>query len=810
MKYIKPLVLAILTVAFVWALNTKIGAAPPFGKFLDPFHGFWQNAEKVGKFNQADVDLPGLKGKVDVYYDDRLVPHIFAENDEDLYYMQGYVTAQHRLWQMEFQTYAASGRISEILGKNDKVQAFDREKRRTGMVFGAKNSLIRINEEPETKKILTAYTAGINSYINSLSYKDLPIEYKLLDYKPEQWDMLKTALLLKYMAEMLTNMENDFELTNSYQLFGKEMTDMLFPDYIDTLESPIIPVGTAWDFEPEKQDSVPKIAAEGLIPASYATLDPKDPGTGSNNWAVAGSKTASGKPILCNDPHLGLNLPSIWYEMQLHAPGVNVYGVTLPGSPAIVIGFNDSIAWGVTNAGRDVKDWYSVKFKDSSRKEYWYDGKWAATKIVIDTIKIRGSEPLYDTIVYTHHGPVVYDKNFTGEFKERVGYALSWTAHMQSNEMITLHKLNRAKNFADYRDAIKTFACPGQNFVFASNAGDVAITQQGKFINRWPEMGRYVMDGSLPVTTWSKFIPAEQNAYVKNPPRGFVSSANQHPTDKSYPYYYSGGFEYYRNRRLNEELTRLDKITVKDMMKLQNDNYNMKAADLLPLFFKHIDRSKLSPEEKTILADIEKWDYYNNADVTAPSVFEAWWNGFQTTTWDEFADTTIILENPDIFITTNILRKNPNFVFFDIKKTAEKENAVDIITMSFKDAAKKVSEWKKEHGDKAYKWADYKATSVQHLTKIPAFSVFDVRNGGSKNILNATSERNGPSWRMVVQLGAEPEAYGIYPGGQSGNPGSPYYSSMIDDWAKGEYYKLNYYRKAPEKPMYKQTFKAGN
>jgi len=140
MKYIKPLVLAILTVAFVWALNTKIGAAPPFGKFLDPFHGFWQNAEKVGKFNQADVDLPGLKGKVDVYYDDRLVPHIFAENDEDLYYMQGYVTAQHRLWQMEFQTYAASGRISEILGKNDKLQAFDREKLRTGMVFGAKNS----------------------------------------------------------------------------------------------------------------------------------------------------------------------------------------------------------------------------------------------------------------------------------------------------------------------------------------------------------------------------------------------------------------------------------------------------------------------------------------------------------------------------------------------------------------------------------------------------------------------------------------------------------------------------------------------
>lgn len=807
MKFIKASILSLVAVALVVAFSNKLGPLPPIGKLLDPFHGFWQNAEKVGNYKDSGYDLPGLKGKVEVYYDDRLVPHIFAENDEDLYYMQGYITAKHRLWQMEFQTYAAAGRVSELIG--EKALNFDREKRRTGMVYGAKKSLERINEEPETKKILTAYTAGVNAYINSLSYKTLPVEYKLMDFEPEQWSLLKTALLLKYMAEMLTNMENDFEYTNALQLFGKETTDLLFPDYIDTLQSPIVPIGHTWDFQPEKLDSVPAIAAEGLIPSTYRKLDEKDPGTGSNNWAVSGSKTASGKPILCNDPHLGLNLPSIWYEMQLNAPGVNVYGVTLPGSPAIVIGFNDSIAWGVTNAGRDVKDWYSVKFKDDNRDEYWYNGQWVKTTKAIDTIKVRGGKDLYDTIVYTHQGPVVYDKSFGGKFKECVGYALSWTAHLPSNEMMTLHKLNRAKNFDAYRDAIKTFFCPGQNFVFASQSGDVAITQQGKFVNRWPGMGRYVMDGSTPLTGWTKFIPAEQNAYCKNPERGFVSSANQHPTDKTYPYYYGGGFEYYRNRRLNEELTRLNGITVKDMMKLQNDNYNMKAADLLPLFFKHIQREKLNADEKNILADVEKWDYYNNPDVSAPSVFEAWWKGFQALTWDEFADTTILLDDPDVFITTNILRKNPMFAFFDNKKTKEVETAPDVITQSFKEAAKKVVEWKKEHGDKPYLWADYKATSVVHLARIAPFSTYNVRNGGSKNILNATSERNGPSWRMVVQLGAEPEAYGIYPGGQSGNPGSPFYNNMIDKWSKGEYYKLNFFRKAPEKTMYKETFNPG-
>lgn len=808
MKFLKPILLILVTIILGVALNTKLGPLPPVGKLLDPFHGFWQNADKVGGEKNTDDNIVGLKGKVEVYYDDRMVPHIFAGNDEDLYFMQGYITAKHRLWQMEFQTFAASGRISELVG--EKGANFDREKRRTGMVYGAKKSLEQINNEPETKKILEAYTAGVNAYINSLSYKTLPLEYKLLDYTPEQWTMLKTALLLKYMAEMLTNMEDDFEITNALKLFGKETTDLLFPDYIDTLQSPIVPIGHKWEFAAEKVDSVPNMTPEGLVPATYRKLDPKDPGTGSNNWAVSGSKTASGKPILCNDPHLGLNLPSIWFEMQLNAPGVNVYGVTLPGSPAVVIGFNDSIAWGVTNAGRDVKDWYSVKFKDESRTEYWYNNQWVKSTITIDTIKVRGGKDIYDTIVYTHQGPIVFDKSFGGKFAECVGYALSWTAHLQSNEMITLHRLNRAHNFDGYREAIKTFMCPGQNFVFASASGDVAITQQGKFINRWPGQGRYVMDGSIPQTGWTKFIPMEQNAYCKNPERGFVSSANQHPTDETYPYYYNGGFEYYRNRRLNEELTRLNGITVKDMMKLQNDNYNMKAHDLLPLFFQHIQRDKLSPEEKTILADVEQWDFYNNPEVTAPSVFEVWWKGFQNLTWDEFNDTTIMLKYPDIFITTNILRKNPGYAFFDVKATPEKETAPDIITKSFKQAAAKVVEWKKEHGDKPYQWADYKATSVQHLAKLIPFSVMGVHNGGGRNILNATSERNGPSWRMVVALGAEPEAYGIYPGGQSGNPGSPYYSHMIDKWSKGEYYRLNFYKKAPEKPMYKETFNPAN
>src|SRR5665213_2621115 len=404
MKFTKAFISIAITAILIWALNTKFGATPPIGKFLNPVTGFWQNAESKHSAAAENLELPGLLGKVIIRYDEHRIPHIFAENDHDLYYAQGYVTAHDRLWEMDMQTRSASGRLSEIIGP--KALETDRYHRRMGMVYGAENTLRGIIKNPASKMMVTAYSDGVNGYIHSLAPKDYPIEFKLLDYAPEDWKPINCAFLLKLMSETLAGGSDQFAMTNDLKQFGAKTIDDLFPDY-PFHEDPIIPVGTKWDFKPLP---IPKPSSEFLAQLT-ANIKPNEKvdGIGSNNWVIGGSKTASGYPILANDPHLNLTFPSIWYQVQLSSPTVNVNGVSLPGAPGMVIGYNQNISWGVTNVDADVLDWYQIKFKDTTKNEYWYNNRWNPVKRRIEVINVRGEKPVIDTVLYTHHGPVVYE-----------------------------------------------------------------------------------------------------------------------------------------------------------------------------------------------------------------------------------------------------------------------------------------------------------------------------------------------------------------------------------------------------------------
>ena len=386
MKYIKFFFSLLLSFAAFYGLNNKFGSIPPMGKFLDPAHGIWQN-DQTENGNIAEVQLKGLKEGVTVHYDEHLIPHIFAENDSDLYFAQGYITAKHRLWQMEFQTHAAAGRISELIGR--AAVDFDKLQRRKGMVFGAENALAKMKEDPKTTQYVMAYADGVNAYIAQLNDADLPAEYKLLDYRPEAWTAKKTALLLMYMTDMLAGGDSDLEYTNFLRKYGKERFDLLYPDFFDTID-PVIPKERDWS----EWEVVPHEIPEGELPLDSIpeTLEKPDPDNGSNNWAVAPEKSYSGNAVLANDPHLGLKLPSIWYAMQLATPEKNTYGVSLPGALGIIIGFNNNISWGATNATRDVKDWYKIEFTDASRNTYRHDGKSKNTTKRIEEIKVRNND----------------------------------------------------------------------------------------------------------------------------------------------------------------------------------------------------------------------------------------------------------------------------------------------------------------------------------------------------------------------------------------------------------------------------------
>jgi penicillin amidase len=533
--WIKALVTLAASFALVWALDTKHGDVPPFGKLLSPYQGFWRNGEAKADFPERQtLSLPGLQQPVTVRYDDHRVPHIFALNDHDLYYAQGYLTARDRLWQMDFVSHVAAGRLAEIVG-SERLET-DRFFRRMGLGFGAKKSLAAAMAEPTTRTVLTAYSAGINAYIGSLTPATYPFEYKLLDYAPEPWEPLKSCLILKYMAFDLTGRSDDMRMSNALRKYGPAVMRDLFPDY-PTREDPVIPLGTPLDFQP-----LPVPAAPAGFLASMTEKVPinqPDPELGSNNFAVSGARSATGFPLLANDPHLQLNLPSIWYQVQLAAPGVNVYGVSIPGAPFAIIGFNEQVAWGVTNTYADVLDWYQLKFKDKAKREYWHDGRWKPVRRVLERIKVRGRPDRLDTVLYTHHGPVVYDHNEEPFLAQTpIGHAMRWTAHDAANEFRTFYGLNRAHTYADYTTALSSYGAPAQNFIFASNQQDIALWPNGRFPLKWPEQGKYILDGRDPTQDWQGWVPAAQNPHVKNPARGFVSSANQfsaRPAD--YPYY---------------------------------------------------------------------------------------------------------------------------------------------------------------------------------------------------------------------------------------------------------------------------------
>ncbi|CAH0997403.1 Acyl-homoserine lactone acylase QuiP [Emticicia aquatica] len=807
MKFVKFIVSLIAALGLTLLLNGPLGSIPALGRLFSPFEGFWQNGEDKTTLPPANLQLEGVNDEVNIVFDDNRVPHVFAKNDHDVYFAQGYLVARDRLWQMEFYTLAASGRLSEVVG--ERALELDRYNRRMGMADAAK----KVYENGKTNKIfdevLNAYSAGVNAYIKQLKYKDLPVEYKIIGYQPEEWSPYKTILMMMNMRNVLNGGSDDFRMTNALSKYGMDVVKDLFPDYPSN-ESPIIPTGTKWNFTPVSVPQTPaQITANLSTSESVAFNIPShSPEIGSNNWAVGGEKSATGLPILANDPHLQLTLPSIWYQMQLSTPTMNVYGACLPGAPGVVIGFNKDVAWGVTNVGSDVMDFYQIKFKNNSKKEYWYNGAWKPTTMRVEEFVVKGKkEPLKDTVYSTHHGPIVYniasEKNLNQNVP--VSHAMRWVAlEKDGTDLMAFYYLNRAKNYDDYRKALTYYIAPAQNFIFASNSNDIAITPNGKLPLKWKEQGKFIMDGSNPAHDWQGWIPTEQNPTVKNPSRGFVSSANQFSADPTYPYYLGWKFApSERAIRINERLEKMQKATIDSLRMLQNDNFNVEARRILPELIKILN-TDASLKNSSAYQTLAKWNMKNDANEIGATIFERWVREIRYAIWeDDFSmkNDKSPMNYPSRDRTWELIVKQPTAQWFDNTTTKDKhETMQDIVKSSFQASIDSLTKKFGPMNASTWAWTNVKSTDINHLGRLAGFGRQDIPNGGGSGIVNATTELNGPSWRMVVQLDKGwPKAYGLYPGGQSGNPASHFYDNMIDKWAKGELNELLFMKSKDEK-----------
>lgn len=775
MKYVLPIVLASLLLLSTLFLNGNISIGsyfPPLGKILNPHKGFWQNAERIAP--EQTIHTENITDEIKIVYDERYVPHIYAQNMEDVLFAQGYLEAQNRLFQMDMISRSVSGNLSEVIANNEAVFKKDIESVTKGHRKTAE-FLVSSFEKGLDSSYLHNYTKGANHFIKNLAKEDYPFEYKLMDFEPSLWSSKKSAYVLVSLADMLAGRADDFENNNLREILGPEMHAFLYADNFE-LKAPIVPKGTEYGFDvntdrfDKSMNSYGKIYKSDFQPNRIF-------GAGSNNWAVAEKKSKTQSPILANDPHLGLSLPSIWYELEVHTPDFHAHGVSVPGLAGFMIGFNEHVAWGMTNVGHDIKDFLKISYTDESKTKYVYGDSERSIEIRNELIKRRGAADHVEKVAHTIWGPIIHRQE-TGDF------ALHWLRAHQANvrEPMVYVDCMRSKSYEDFILHTSGHVSPAQNFLCVDKE-NIGIRPNGLFGAKQKGDGKFVKDGSIPDAGIDQYIPVQELPHVKNPERGFVSSANQRSTGSDYPYYYNGTFATYRAERIQELLEQREEFGIHEFKELQLDNFSIKARDFLPLFLEAVKNRSC----EDILDKLSAWDYRYTKDTQAGTAFYLWYSQYRKMIFDEFAAhrKDVYLKYPFDWKIYELSSQYPDHIIFDRVDTEKRETRNDIIQASFEKICADLEEMED------LSWSAYRPLQIPHVARISGLGRSGISVGGVGEALNATRSRFGPSWRMIVAMGDEVEAHGVYPGGQSGNPASKYYADMLQKWIDGEYYTLD-------------------
>lgn len=759
----------------------------------------------------GNISLPGLQKEVTVDRDGWGVPHIRAASAEDAAEAQGYVMAQDRLWQLDLLRRVARGQLSEILG--ERTLQIDKDFRMLGLGRVADREATTL--EPEPRKLLEAYARGVNEFIHQHAGA-LPLEFSLLGYKPQPWKPADTLAISGYMYRTLADTrEREINRARVAARVGVDRAKDLF-----SIESPLdhFVVGdpdnpndgsqrTATDpdddddddMQPDtvfkadlaksngdaSQNSAPDMTSElakSVVEFLRTSNNEIRAGLGSNNWVVSGAHTATGKPLLANDTHLELMLPSIWYQVHVTAPGWNVKGFALPGSPMVIIGHNDRIAWGFTNNGADVLDLYIETFNPSAPDEYRVKGSWAKAQIIDEVIRVKGRPDEHLQAIVTRHGPIVHREG------DRA-YAMRWTATEPGGLANSYTWLGKARNWKEFREAMKHVWGPAQNAVYADVEGNIGYIMAARVPMRKKGHGEVPVPGDTDDYEWTGYIPFEQLPQALNPDSGLIATANARVVGPNYKAYLTDRWEEpYRTARIYDLLHDRRDLRVEDMLKVQTDTYSYPHVFLAEQLLAAAKTVKpKDPRAQRLIEGLKDWNGIADANSAEISFLFAVRNSALRLVLEPVLgeDTALYQWRSTTFL-QRTLTDRPSKWLPTVYKTYD-----ELLVAAADDAVKKLSQNSGSERVDDWAWKNFNSLDMFHPLGhnglLKAFlSITGKPQSGTIYSVRAASKTHGPAMRFVANPANWDESILLIPSGESGQPGSSHYSDQFSDWYEGK------------------------
>ncbi len=756
----------------------------------------------------AVVELPGLNSNVDIHWDTFGVPHIYADNEEDLYYAVGYVHAQDRLWQMTFTQIAAEGRFAEFLGE-DLIE-FDKYQRTLGFWETAE----RIEQEApeEIHTVLEAYSRGVNDFVEQ-NKGNLPVEFMLLGIEPIEWTPTHSYAISRLMAwEMNISWWSKLTYAHLAENLPMSVLQELFPRYDDTYPTMM-----------NEQQSLQ--AAEAVMPILdtefrfRSMTGRKGTSVGSNAWAVDGSRTHSGMPILAGDPHMGISMPGHWYEMHQSVQNHTITGATIPGSPVVVLGQNNDFAWSLTNMMADDTDFF-LEIQNPDHSDQYLADSLNGEAIYRDyenqdeVIRVKDNDDIHYRFRKTMHGPIITDIYPNVEIADDRLISMKWTGHQVSHEIYALYQINRSENLESFREALGYFHTPGQNFTYADREGNIAIFSAARLPIRDfnPLLFRPGWD---PDYDWYDWIDFDEMPRIINPETGYVANANNKLHTDSYPHYIATFWEPpSRIERIEEFLAEVDTVDANIFQQMQFDSYSVHAREIVELILPILRLSSDEFDYTVVAPYLENWDFQYLPESTAASVLDAFFIKLTRNTMSDLMSEEVLtnfmrLENVPVRVMTRLLMEDS--FLFNNQQTDVTETRDDIIAQSMQDAIDWLTE---QYGPEPFlwRWENLHTVSLAPPLFRDAIKEEDASitlkmivnnlmskgpyaapghgmslNKGEYSWLEPFEMTLGPSIRRIVDFSDRGRSHSILPTGQSGNPLSEFFGDQTELWLQGQY-----------------------